>query len=72
MAFVSVLLLTNVHGRRQGELHHQNVAVQGVVRQEPDSIRAMNHGDPDQWEHHESYADNCDDHGVVELRFPEP
>jgi len=61
---------TNVHRRRQGELHHEHVAVERVVGQEPDSVRGMDHGDADQWQDHEAYADDRDDHRALEPRLP--
>jgi len=72
--FVSELSVarTNVHRRRQGELHHEHVAVERVVGQEPDSVRGMDHGDPDQRQDHEAYADDRDDHRALEPRLPKP
>jgi len=63
---------SNVHRRRQGELDHEHVAVERVVGQEPDSVRGMDHGDADQRQDHEAYADDRDDHRALEPRLPKP
>ena len=63
---------TDVHRRRHGELHHQHVAVQRVAREEPEPVRGVDDGDPDQGEEHEADAQDRDDHPTLEPRLPKP
>lgn len=68
----SEVILTDVHGGGQGELHHEHVAVERVVWQEPDAARRVDYGDPDHRHHHVADAHDGHDHRALQHRLPQP
>lgn len=49
---------TNIHGRGEGELHHQHILIQRIAREETEFSRCFNNAHTYSWKEH--IADNND------------